>query len=128
MFVRLVVACRDEDSRCRLGVFQAAYRLRDRGLLGDAERLRCEGLLRWFDLRLPAPDRLSRSRRPHAQANAVCWFKADAREPLARVRELADLLERHGVLTEELRTQLPGYIVYEDDVQVAAVPFRGTRA
>jgi hypothetical protein len=41
--------------------------------------------------------------------------------------ESTHLLERHGVRTEVLRTDRPGYVVYEDEYQVAAIPFRGTR-
>jgi hypothetical protein len=33
------------------------------------------------------------------------------------------MLERCGILTEMLRTDKPGYVVYEDKYQVAAVPF-----
>ena len=33
MFVRFVIPCKDEDSGYLTGVFQAAYSLRDRGLL-----------------------------------------------------------------------------------------------
>jgi hypothetical protein len=128
MFVRFVIPCRQEQSHCRAGVFQAAYDLRDRGLLDDDELRRFEGLRQWFNRRLPVPARLSRSRRPHARRNAVCWFKADAAEYIGRARELAALLGRHGVPTRELRTGRPGYVVYEDEYQVAAVPFRDTPA
>jgi hypothetical protein len=128
MFVRFVVPFQDQDSHCLTGVFQAVYGLRDGGLLVDDERERFEVIRQWFNRHLPVPRRFARSRRPHARRNAVCWFKAHAADYLGRVRELAGLLERHGVPTEMLRTERPGYVVYEDEYQVAAVPFRGTRA
>jgi hypothetical protein len=105
-------------------VFQAAYRLRDQGLLADHEEDCFERLRRWFNRHLRVPDRFSRPRRPHA----ICWFKATAAEHIGRVRELAAMLEHHGVRTEMLQTNRPGYVVYEDDHQVAAVPFRDTTA
>jgi hypothetical protein len=40
------------------------------------------------------------------------------------MRELAALLETSGVHTRMITTRRPGYIVYEDSHQVAAVPFR----
>jgi hypothetical protein len=128
MFIRFVVPVRDDCSHCLTGVFQAADGLRYRGLLGEDERQRFEQTRRWFNRNLPVPTRFSRSRRPHACPKAVCWFKGDAAVFLGRVRELAALLERHGISTEVLRTQRPGYVVYEDEYQVAAVPFRDTRA
>ncbi len=33
MFLRFVSSCFDEDSQCRLGVFQAAYELQETGRL-----------------------------------------------------------------------------------------------
>jgi hypothetical protein len=128
MFIRLVVPSRDEDCHCLTGVFQAAYRLSDHGRFTDGEQGLFDSLCRWFNVRLPVPARLARSRRPHAHCNAVCWFKPDAGECIRRVRQLAALLDQHGVATEELRTRRPGYVVYEDAYQVVAVPFRSTRA
>jgi hypothetical protein len=126
MFVRYVIPCRDEDSHCLTGVFQAAFSLRDRGLLDRDEARRFEGLRQWFNLRLPVPDRFCRSRGRQAHRQAICWFKQDAAEYLGKVRALATLLEQHGIPTRVLRTRRPGYIVYEDNYQVAAVPFRDT--
>ena len=38
------------------------------------------------------------------------------------------ILEKHGIVVEMLETERPGYVVYEDDVQVVAEPFSDTRA
>ncbi len=128
MFVRFVVLLRDEDSQRLTGVFQAAYRLRDQGRLDNAEGRRFESLRRWFNEHLPVPVRFSRSRGRQAHRKAICWFKDDAVEHLGKIRELTALLERHGITTRRLWTDRPGYIVYEDDFQIAAVPFRDTVA
>ncbi|HUH84044.1 MAG TPA: hypothetical protein VLX85_05515, partial [Stellaceae bacterium] len=64
------------------------------------------------------------SPRPHAKAQAISWFKDWANEHVARMRELQRVLEKHGVAVEVLTTERPGYIVYEDEFQVAAYPFR----
>jgi hypothetical protein len=87
-----------------------------------------ERILGWFDRQLPIPNRFSRSIRRGSSPKAICWFKDGAARYIRRVRELAALLERHGVWIEMLRTQRPGYLVYEDEYQVAAVPFRDTGA
>jgi hypothetical protein len=39
------------------------------------------------------------------------------------MRELVALLEHKAIALEELRTERPGYVVYEDEFQVAAMPF-----
>jgi hypothetical protein len=124
MFIRFVAPHRNEDSHCLEGVFQAAYRLRDAGRLGEPRRF--DDLLRWFNLHLPIPIRFRRSGGRQARRHAICWFRGNAVEHLGKVRELGALLERQGVPIRRLRTQRPGYVVYEDDFQVAAVPFRDT--
>lgn len=128
MFIRFVVPVRDHDSHRLTGVFHAAYQVRDRGLLDLSDTLRCDILLGWFNLHLPIPSRFARSRRPNAPSKAICWFKADAGKYINRVQELVALLERNGVGTQMLRTERPGFLVYEDQFQVAAVPFRDTKA
>jgi hypothetical protein len=126
MFLRFVGPVRDEDSHRLTGVFQAAYRLRDRGSLSSGDEARLASLCRWFGANLPVPSRFSRSRRPRARGNAVCWFKRDAADHIGRVWEIGSLLENHGVVVRLLWTNRPGYLVYEDRYQVAAVPFRDT--
>lgn len=42
------------------------------------------------------------------------------------MREIVDVLTRYDIQTEMIRTNRPGYIVYEDDHQVTAYPFSDT--
>jgi len=44
------------------------------------------------------------------------------------MRELASILEGHGISVELLQTERPGYIVYEDNYQVTAEPFIETNS
>lgn len=55
---------------------------------------------------------------------ARSWFKAEAVSLLEMASEHLGLLGRYGVPWVELRTSTPGRIVYEDSVQVVAVPHR----
>lgn len=77
----------------------------------------------WFREHLKKPKRFSRAH----HSFAVCWFKDTAVEHLAQARQFVYLLEEHGTLVRQLTTHRPGYVVYEDDFQVAAEPFRGER-
>ena len=74
----------------------------------------------FIDPALAAPDRSKLDTR------AIFWFKADAGEVASRVWELAKIVTRRGVGAEIVKTSRPGYIVYEDNLQVAAIPFRDT--
>jgi hypothetical protein len=57
---------------------------------------------------------------------AVCWFRAEAREAISRMWRLVDLVEGEGVPVRVYRTRRPGVVVYADDLQIAAVPWRDT--
>lgn len=80
----------------------------------------------WFSDELAVPDRLSISRKPHRKSQAICWFRDDAHDCIARMRRYAEVLDEYDVLTDMVRTKRPGFIVYSDDHQVAAFPFADT--
>ena len=71
------------------------------------------------------PARFARSRRRGAAPRAICWYKDSATEHVRRMWALARVLRTHGVAIKMLKTSRPGYIVYEDEFQVCAEPFRG---
>jgi hypothetical protein len=126
VFIRFVVGEIDRTSQQRLGVFHAAYRLRRSGTLTHYDEERLSDALGWFDRHLDKPTRLTRSRRPNRRAQAICWFKVGAAEHVAHVREVQHILEAHGIRVDMLTSRRPGYVVYEDDAQVAAYPFKDT--
>jgi hypothetical protein len=124
MYVRFVVPEIDETSGCERGIFQAMYRLWRQGDLAPHEEAWWAELRTWLNVDLDEPTRLSRSRRPGASECALSWFKASATDHIARAREVVELLAQHNIQSRILTSDRPGYIVYEDDYQVAAEPFR----
>jgi hypothetical protein len=126
MLMRFVSIQKLERSRILMGVFMAAETLRDNGQLDEADEEWYEGILDWFNRRLRVPPCFFQSALPDADSNAICWFKTDAHAHIGKIRELLAFLEHNGVATRLVRTTRPGYVVYEDDYQVAAVPFRDT--
>lgn len=124
MYVRFVVLRRDEDSLVELGLFQAAFELREAAKLDTAQESRLEEVMSWFRQHLKRPIRLSRSRHLRPHNNAISWFRDTAEEHIARMREIEAILLEHGVHTKMITTDRPGYLVYEDDDQATAVPFR----
>ena len=128
MFVRFVVDRIHPDSGRRTGIFQAAYQLRHSGSMTGYEHDRLAAALSWFNKNLDKPARLSWSSRPNRKAQAICWFKAGAAEHLARIREIQHILAQNGIVVEMITTRRPGYVVYEDDYQLAAYPFNDTVA
>jgi hypothetical protein len=123
MFLRFVVHARDDRSDQQRGIFTELYRLEREGQLTEPERAWFSEVEAWFNAHLAPPERLQRSARPGAPRTAVTWLKASAIEHITRMRTLVALLEHKDIVVEELVTDRPGYIVYEDDFQVAAQPF-----
>jgi hypothetical protein len=128
VFIRFVVDDIDRSSGKRSGVFQAAYALRNSGRLPEYDEARLADALRWFGRHLRKPARLTRSRRPHREARAICWFKRGAVAHLARIHEVRHLLDAYGIRVDMIVSRRPGYVVYEDEHQLAAYPFDETRA
>jgi hypothetical protein len=123
MYVRFAISERDENSDQGRGVFNAIYDLEERGELEQHELAWFAEVEKWLDAHRRVPTKLTRSRRRSARNRAICWLKMAAVDHVSRMREAATMLEHHGVPVLELRTERPGYIVYEDEYQVAAIPF-----
>lgn len=60
---------------------------------------------------------------PYAPPGGRSWFKTEAHDILALTAGYLDLLDRYDVPWHEVRTTYPGTILYEDPVQVLALPF-----
>lgn len=123
-FVRFVVAQRDARSDEQTGVFTALYALEREGELAPHELEWFRTIEEWFNNHLKRPDRLTWSSRPNAPERAITWLKLSATDHVSRMRELVTLLDQKDLPVQELRTQKPGYVVYEDEYQVTAIPFR----
>jgi len=109
-----------------MGVFFAARDLRDWPHLSREYCDRLDEIREWFNQNLERPDRLSLSAKANKQEQAISWFKESAIEHITQIRAMIAILETHGITVERIRTQRPGYIVYEDEHQVAAYPFADT--
>jgi pyruvate-formate lyase-activating enzyme len=45
-------------------------------------------------------------------------------DPRQRIWEMVRILERNGIYVQKVITDRPGYVVYEDEWQLVAEPFR----
>ena len=120
MFIRFVVGGDDQHHRLLTGLVAEARLLRDRGELAAYEAANLEETYEWFNANLPCP--------PYSSSgwsrDAVSWFKDSAKEAIQRMRELAVLLEAHGLMIRMLRSENPGKVLYEDRYQVVVEEWR----
>jgi hypothetical protein len=125
VFVRFVVGEVDGESERELGLFKAVRNLRGAGSLFTYEERLHDSILRWFGENLAQPTRFTNSKPPYyrKKSKAISWFKHSAGQHIAKIRELAAILENHGVHVRMLKSTRVGYVVYEDEHQVTAEPF-----
>jgi hypothetical protein len=118
--IRFVVGRKDEDSHVEQGVFQATARAIELGTITGTDADELNSLRAWFNENLEKPNSFGRGK----HSLGICWFKVEASEHIARIWQMARILERHGIYVKKIKTDKPGYLVYEDDSQVVAEPFR----
>src|SRR6185436_12998411 len=104
------------------GLFRADYHPRYDDNLPEWLRAPIEEHYAWFNTNLSIPRRFKVvSRRRHICVG-LCWFKPEAREHIARARELAQLIAEAGHPTAMLKTRHLGQILYRDEHQIVAMP------
>ncbi|WP_415891175.1 hypothetical protein ACMXYV_07590 [Neptuniibacter sp. SY11_33] len=126
MYIRFVVAEIDEDSGREMGIFTAGGILHEDGELYDYEIRHRKEILSWFSSNLNVPDVQASESNYYSKPGAISWFKSSATIHISKMREYVQILESHDVAVKQLVTERPGNVVYEDDFQVAAIPFKDT--
>ena len=126
-YLRFVCPGLSAASGVREGFFQIAFGLlRENDDISLAEATILRQSLDWFNDNLEKPERFWRGRGAHRAHRAVSWFKSDATESVTHAHQLATILRNHGIAVDMIKTHRPGYIVYEDHNQVAALPYKDT--
>ena len=123
MYIRFTILDKDSDSGFRTGILVAAHTLRDEGDLSVDEHRQLRLCLSWFNENLEVPKILKKVE----HRRAISWFKPEAAEAISKMWELKRILDLHGLYVEVLKSDSPGSVVYEDSLQVAAVPPKGSK-
>jgi hypothetical protein len=95
-----------------------AYDLLRSGTLPGWEYARLDDIISWFERHLPLPDRSK------LKPRTIFWFKPNGHRFIRKIWDVVAVLKENGLHVEMLKTARPGRVCYEDDYQVAAVPFR----
>lgn len=126
MYIRFVVDVKDERSGYRKGVFAALGLFRKNKNVSADDFNQYRHLANWFNDNLDMPTKFNRSSKSNASPKALSWFKDSASEYISKTREVSELLEKYGMKVSMIKTDRPGYIVYESDNQIVAQPFKDT--
>jgi len=119
-YIRFVIGRKDEDSHVEQGIFQAVARALEWNNITGSDADELNDLRAWFSENLERPTSFGRDR----LRLGICWFKTGANEHISRIWEMVKILERNGIYVKKIRTDRPGYVIYEDEWQLVAEPFR----
>jgi hypothetical protein len=124
-YIRFVIGRKDDDSHVEQGIFQAAAQALEWHDITGADADELNDLRSWFNENLEKPTSFGRDK----LRLGICWFKTDASEHISRIWKMVTVLERNGIYVKKIKTDKPGYVIYEDEWQLVAEPFRkGTMA
>ena len=102
-YIRFQTRVQDEHSHRPSGVFMAVHKLPENNEVTPYHLEELERHLSWLRMHLKSPR---------------------AKEPITRVRAMVEILREYGVVIDQVSTEKPGYVVYEDGWQIVAKPFR----
>jgi hypothetical protein len=119
-YIRFVIGRKDEGSHVEQGIFQAAGRALEWQNVTRSEADELKELRGWFNENLEKPTSFGRDK----LRLGICWFKTETTEHISRIWQMVQILERNGIYVKKIRTDKPGYVIYEDEWQLVAEPFR----
>lgn len=126
MFIRFEIAERDETSGREKGIFVAMDILLENNSLFEYEQNLEKEIYAWFKNNLKVPKVQSAESGYYAKPRSISWFKHTAAECIDKMRQYAQILESHDIAVSQLTTVRPGKVVYEDEHQIATIPYNDT--
>jgi len=129
MYLRFVTERLTAHGARRAGFLQACYEAVEDKETPESSGVELKTLIDWFEKNLVTPPRFNRTRSKGAyrrEGTALSWFKKDAEEHIAQAFAASAILGELGHSVTILKTDRPGYVVYEDTYQVVAQPFANT--
>ncbi|MBT5185289.1 MAG: hypothetical protein HOH19_08005 [Kordiimonadaceae bacterium] len=124
-YLRFVIYAIDENSLVEQGIFAAMGMLEENNVLYPYEEKLQKELSKWFGKNLVVPG-VIRNKYGSVTPKAISWFKDSAQKHISKMRSYAQILENHEYRVKQIKTDRPGKIIYEDDHQISAIPFKDT--
>lgn len=128
MYIRFTTQFINPYGELDTGIFMALKYLRDdHPLTKNDDIYKLKELTGWFNQHLQKPTRFSNGTSKYNARISLSWFKDSATEHIKKIQEFIDIAERYDIIIERVSSKNPGYIVFEDEHQVSAVPFKTDR-
>lgn len=127
MYIRFTTEFVNEYGENHTGLFSALRFVRESSLTSDEDVKTLTELRDWFNNNLDAPDKFSNAKNKNPESISLSWFKDTAKEHIKKVYDIREVLYHYGIVIEVTTTKKTGYIIYDDDYQVSAIPFKSDR-
>jgi len=124
MFIRFTTRFKNENGDNENGIFQAAAFLRRNPDTFEYDLKILEEIKNWYNDNLETPTKFSKSKRNNAEPVSLSWYKSSAKDHIKKMYDLKAILEKYDILVDVVIRGNPGTIIYEDKIQVSALPFR----
>ncbi|MDX2248963.1 MAG: hypothetical protein SF052_19400 [Bacteroidia bacterium] len=128
MYIRFTTQFRNETGDHETGVFQAAAYLRRHPDTYHYDVKLLDEIIEWFNINLERPTRFSKSRHKNSENVSLSWYKNTAHDHIQKMYDMKAILEKYDIVVEAVKRENPGNIIYEDEIQVSALPFRTDRS
>ena len=128
-YIRFAVQGIDPSNGVPQGLFQVAAAVREVRATPPYDVDRLAEITWWFNVNLARPTRSDRNlakRDTSFHKRGISWFKASAAEHIAMMGEMSVIVAEHGHAVDQIETDRPGYLIYEDEHQIVAEPFADT--
>jgi len=128
MYLRFTTQFINPYGDLETGIFMALKYLReDYPLTKDDDIQKLKELTLWFNQNLEKPKRFSNGTSKNNEDISLSWFKDSAKDHIKKMQEFIAIAETYDIIIERIASKNPGYIVFEDEFQVSAVPFKADR-
>lgn len=127
MYIRFTAEYINEYGEKETGLFSALRFIREEPSTQDEDAIKLKHIKDWFNTNLEAPDKFSNASNKNPASISLSWFKDTAKEHIKKIYEIRQLWYKYGIVVEVVTTKNPGYIIYSDDYQVSAIPFKNDR-
>jgi len=128
MYLRFTTQFINPYGESETGIFMALKYLRDdHSLTTDDDIIGLKALSAWFNRNLEKPTRFSKGTSKKNADVSLSWFKDSAKEHIKKMQEFIEIAEKYHITIERIASKNPGYIVFEDEYQISAVPFKSDR-
>jgi hypothetical protein len=122
MYLRFITEYKNEWNEDVTGVFQALGHLIRSNEVFDYDKERLEAIRNWFNKELERPEKFNKHSNKNKSNVAISWFKDSAKQHLENMYALIPIFDNYGIQIEVIKTQNPGYKVFEDNFQVVTIP------